>query len=57
MNKAKVLGIVRHVLTFGSGFLVAKGKIDAPGAEMLIGGLLAVIGGVWSIVAPEKKAE
>lgn len=57
MNKSQILGIVRHVLTFGAGFLIAKGKLDAPGAENIIGGLLAVIGGVWSAVAPEKKVE
>jgi hypothetical protein len=55
MNKTQVLGIVRHVLTFGAGFLIAKGKLEPGAAESLIGGLLTVIGGVWSIVSPEKK--
>lgn len=55
MNKTQVLGIVRHVLTFGAGFLIAKGKLELGAAESLIGGLLTVIGGVWSIISPEKK--
>jgi len=55
MNKQQVLGIVRHVLTFGAGFLIAKGKLEPGAAESLIGGLLTVIGGVWSIISPEKK--
>lgn len=56
MNKSQILGIVRHVLTFGAGILIAKGKMDSMGAEQLIGGILAVIGGVWSFITPEKKA-
>jgi len=55
MNKTQVLGIVRHVLTFGAGFLIAKGKLEPGASESLIGGLLTVIGGVWSIISPEKK--
>jgi len=56
MNKVQILGVLRHILTFGAGFLIAKGKLDASGAESIIGGLLAVVGGVWSVIAPEKKA-
>lgn len=56
MNKTQVLGVIRHILTFGAGFLIAKGKLDASGAESIIGGLLAVVGGVWSVITPEKKA-
>lgn len=54
MNKTQVLGIVRHLLTFGSGFLIAQGKLDIHGAETLIGAALALIGGIWSIFSPEK---
>jgi len=28
MNKEKILGIVRHILTFGGGYAVAKGYLD-----------------------------
>lgn len=57
MNKTQILGIIRHILTFGSGFLIAKGKLDITGAETIIGAVLALIGGVWSVIAPEKKSE
>jgi len=57
MNKTQILGLVRHLLTFGSGFLIAKGKLDITGAETIIGAVLALIGGVWSVIAPEKKSE
>jgi len=55
MNKQQILGVVRHVLTFGGGFLIAKGKIDAVGLENIIGAVIALAGGIWSAVAPEKK--
>jgi len=56
MNKTQILGIVRHLLTFGSGFLIAKGKLDITGAETIIGATLALIGSVWSVLSPEKQA-
>jgi hypothetical protein len=57
MNKTQVLGLVRHLLTFGSGFLIAKGKLDMTGAETIIGAVLALVGGVWSVFSPEKVIE
>lgn len=51
MSKEKVLGIVRHVLTFASGLLVVKGYVDDQMAQELIGGLLGLIGTVWSVVS------
>jgi len=70
MNTKKVLGVVRHVLTFGGGMLVVSGKgtqEDAAalvaagesvlgGAEVLVGSLVAFAGLVASFFAPEKKA-
>jgi hypothetical protein len=57
MNKEQVLGIVRHVLTFGGGILMAKGFADEALAEELVGGLITVIGGAWSIVAKVKAGK
>ena len=54
MNQEKILGIVRHVLTIGAGFLVAKGTIDQGQAEIVAGGLVGIIGVVWSILAKKK---
>jgi len=56
MNKTQILGIVRHLLTFVSGFLIAKGKLDVEGAETIIGAALALTGSVWSVFSPEKQA-
>jgi len=55
MNKETVLGIVRHVLTFGGGFLVTKGVADAGEVTELVGALAAVIGVVWSILSKRSK--
>jgi hypothetical protein len=50
MNKDQILGLVRHALTFGGGFLVTKGWSDDSTNAELIGGLLAVIGAIWSMI-------
>lgn len=55
MKRKRILGIVRHALTFLGGALVASGKLDAATSEAVAGGLMTVIGGLWSVFAPEKK--
>ena len=55
MNKEQVLGIVRHVLTFAGGFIVAKGWIDQGVLPEVIGAVITIVGAVWSAFAPEKK--
>ncbi len=54
MNKEQVVGLLRHVFTFGGGFLVTNGLLDSEMLGELIGGLLSVIGVVWSIVDKKK---
>jgi hypothetical protein len=51
MKKETVLGIVRHTLTFAGGILVAKGLIDDGIASEIIGGVMTLVGGIWSVVA------
>jgi hypothetical protein len=51
MKKEIVLGIVRHTLTFAGGILVAKGLIDDGIASEIIGGVMTLVGGIWSVVA------
>ena len=55
MNQTQILGLIRHILTFGGGVLVAKGILDEGVATELVGALITLIGGVWSAAAPEKK--
>jgi hypothetical protein len=51
MKKEIVLGIVRHTLTFAGGILVAKGLIVDGFASEIIGGVMTLVGGIWSVVA------
>lgn len=53
MSKEKVLGIIRHVLTFVGGGLVLLGYSDDAMVQELIGGAMALAGTVWSIL--DKK--
>jgi hypothetical protein len=48
VTKDFVFSMVRHILTFGTGWLVAKGFADAALAESIIGGVMAVIAVGWS---------
>lgn len=54
MNKEQILGIVRHVLTFAGGILVAKGLATEAMSTELIGATMTLIGGIWSIIAKNK---
>lgn len=51
MKKEQVLGIVRHILTFVGGIAIAKGIIDETVFTELSGGLLTLIGAIWSVVS------
>lgn len=56
LSWSQVSGIVRHALTFGGGFLVAKGYFDEQTLNELVAAAMTIIGVVWSFKAPEKKA-
>jgi|TARA_R110000851_G_scaffold169312_4_gene315472 hypothetical protein len=47
-------GLVRHILTAGGGYLVAKGMIDEGSVETVVGAVIALAGVVWSAVAKKK---
>jgi hypothetical protein len=49
MNEA--LGLIRHVLTFGGGLLVAKGYTDDAMVQEIIGGVMTLAGAGWSVGA------
>lgn len=56
INWEMIAGLVRHLLTFGGGWLVTKGLVDEGTMNELVGGLMTVIGIVWS-VAQKWKTE
>ena len=51
----KILGIIRHVLTFAGGYAVAKGYVDETTMLELVGAGVTIIGGIWSVVAKSDK--
>jgi hypothetical protein len=55
MKKESVLGVVRHTLTFVGGILIAKGLIDEGVLSEIIGGVITLAGGLWSVIDKAKK--
>lgn len=55
MYTSIILGLIRHLLTAGGGALVAKGLVDTDTANQLVGALITLGGGIWSIVDKLKK--
>ena len=56
MNSDVILGVVRHVLTFGGGFLASAGVIAASDVEMAVGAIVTLVGIVWSALQKKKMA-
>jgi hypothetical protein len=57
MNWTKLFGFIRHLLTFGGGYMVAKGYFDEATMNELVGAVMSIIGAVWSWQSPEKAPE
>lgn len=55
MSKEIILGVLRHVLTFAGGILVAKGLLEQGVLAEIIGGVMTVIGGIWSVIDKAKR--
>jgi hypothetical protein len=53
MSKERILGVVRHTLTFVGGLLVMKGIIDEAMTSEIIGGIMTLTGTIWSIFEKE----
>jgi len=56
MNKEQILGLVRHILTFAGGLVVARGLASDELMSELIGGLMTVVGAGWSILSKKTTA-
>jgi hypothetical protein len=52
--KDQVLVLVRHALTFVGGIIVAKGLVDDSLFQEIAGGVMTLVGAVWSIVSKKK---
>lgn len=56
MNKEVILGFVRHILTFGGGYVAAKGVIDQAMVNEIIGATMTLVGVAWSYADKKAKA-
>ena len=50
----KILGIIRHGLTFLGSVLVTQGVIDDAMFTELFGAAMTLIGGIWSVIDKNK---
>jgi hypothetical protein len=54
LTQEQVLGIVRHTLTFVGGIVIARGLVDETVVTEIIGGVVTLVGAIWSIVDKNK---
>lgn len=50
-----VLGLIRHILTFGGGLLSAKGYIAETDVELITGAVITLVGTAWSAYDKKKN--
>lgn len=50
-----ILGVIRALLAAGGGWLINKGYADAGQVESLVGALLVIVAGIWSIVQKARQ--
>jgi hypothetical protein len=50
LTKDQILGITRHALTFVGGLLLMKGLVDEALFTEISGGIMTLVGAVWSII-------
>lgn len=51
VNEKQLLGIIRHILTFGGGALMAKGVMSEGMVTDVVGAIMTLIGAIWSITS------
>jgi hypothetical protein len=49
VNQTQIFGIIRHALTFGAGFIAAKGWINAGDVPQIVSAAMTLAGVLWSI--------
>ncbi len=54
-HKAKIMGQVRSLLIAAGGFAVGSGVVDESMMLEIVGGVVALIGAVWSWRDPAKR--
>jgi hypothetical protein len=52
--KDQILGLIRHALTFVGGIVIAKGLVEDALFQEIAGGVMTLVGAIWSIAAKKK---
>jgi hypothetical protein len=56
MKQEQILGIIRHILTFGGGLLVMKGVADDDIIQDVTGAIITFVGTLWSFIDKVKAS-
>lgn len=56
MSWEQISSILRHILTFGGGFVVAKGWIAADALPGIVGAIITIAGVAWGAVNKTSTA-
>ena len=56
MNMEQIGGIIRTILAAGGGYLVSKGYLDNATMLSLVGAVVTLITGAWSVYAKRGVA-
>jgi hypothetical protein len=54
LTQEQILGIIRHTLTFVGGIVIARGLADETVVTEIIGGVVTLVGAIWSIIDKNK---
>ena len=54
-NKEKILGLVRHTLTFVGAIYITKGLIDETLVTEIVGGVITLTSAIWSVISKNKN--
>lgn len=57
MNWDVISGLLRHLLTFGGGYLVTNGTLTDGDVQAITGGVIAIGGVLWSILNKRSVAK
>ncbi len=55
MSKEAILGVVRHILTFGGGFMTQAGLTSEDDITTGVSAVVTLVGLVWSVLNKRKK--
>lgn len=55
MSMQQILGLIRHILTTLGGSGMFAGYVSQDEITAIVGGVVTLIGVIWSWLSPEKK--